>query len=68
MILDGLPLAISQAGRFINTVNLRLETYLKLYTSLKRDLLDMLSSNSDLQDTEKGSKRTTWTTSLNLLK
>jgi len=66
--LDGLPLAISQAGRFMNTVNLRFETYLELYNSSKKDVLDMLSSNSDLQDTEKGSIRTTWTTSLNLLK
>jgi hypothetical protein len=68
MILDGLPLAISQAGRFINKVNLRVETCLELYTTSKRDVLGMLSSDSDLQDTEKGSIRTTWTTSLNLLK
>jgi hypothetical protein len=66
--LDGLPLAISQAGRFINALNIRLESYLELYTSSKREVMDMLSSDSQLQDTEKGSIRTTWTTSLNLLK
>jgi len=66
--LDGLPLAISQAGRFINALNLRLETYLELYSSSKREVMDMLSSDSQLQDSEKGSIRTTWTTSLNLLK
>jgi len=66
--LDGLPLAISQAGRFINTLNLKLETYLELYTSSKREVMDMLSSDSHLHDVEKSSIRTTWTTSLNLLK
>jgi hypothetical protein len=66
--LDGLPLAISQAGRFISTLNLKLETYLELYISSKREVMDMLPSDSYLQDTEKRSIRTTWTTSLNLLK
>jgi hypothetical protein len=65
--LDGLPLAISQAGRFINTLNLEVETYLELYTSSKREVMDMLSTDSHLHD-EKRSIRTTWTTSLNLLK
>jgi len=67
-ILDGLPLAISQAGRFINTLNLKPETYLKLYTSSKREVMDMLSGDSYLYDSEKSSIRTTWTISLNLLK
>jgi tetratricopeptide (TPR) repeat protein len=66
--LDGLPLAISQAGRLINTLNLKLETYLELYTSSKREVMDMLPSDSYFNDTEKSSIRTTWTTSLNLLK
>ena len=66
--LDGLPLAISQAGRFINTLNLKLETYLELYTSSKREVMDMLPSDSYLNDTEKSSIRTTWTISLNLLR
>jgi NB-ARC domain len=66
--LGGLPLAISQAGRFINTLNLKLETYLELYTSSKREVMDMLSSDSYLYDSEKSSIRTTWTISLNLLK
>jgi hypothetical protein len=66
--LDGLPLAISQAGRFINTLNLKLETYLELYASSKREVMDMLSGDSYLHDAEKRSIRTTWTTSLNLLK
>ena len=66
--LDGLPLAISQAGRFINTLNLKPETYLELYNSSKREVIDMLSNDSVLHDAEKASIRTTWTTSLNLLK
>jgi hypothetical protein len=66
--LDGLPLALSQAGRFINTLNLKLETYLELYTSSKREVMDMLPSDSYLNDAEKSSIRTTWTTSLNLLR
>ena len=66
--LDGLPLAISQAGRFIKALNLRLETYLELYSSSKREVMDMLCNDSQLQDSEKGSIRTTWTISLNLLK
>jgi NB-ARC domain len=66
--LAGLPLAISQAGRFINTLNLKLETYLELYTSSKREVMDLLSADSPLHYTEKGSIRTTWTISLNLLK
>jgi tetratricopeptide (TPR) repeat protein len=66
--LDGLPLAISQAGRFINTLNLKLETYLELYTSSKREVMDMLPSDSYFHDIEKSSIRTTWTTSLNLLR
>jgi hypothetical protein len=66
--LDGLPLAISQAGRFINTLNLKLETYLELYTSSKREVMDMLSGDSHLHGAEKRSIRTTWTTPLNLLK
>ena len=66
--LDGLPLVISQAGRFLNALNIRLESYLKLYSSSKREVMNILSSDSQLQDTEKGSIRTTWTTSLNLLK
>jgi len=65
--LDGLPLAISQAGRFINTLNLEVETYLELYTSSKREVIDMLSDASDMHG-EKRSIRSTWTTSLNLLK
>jgi hypothetical protein len=66
--LDGLPLAISQAGRFINTLNLKLETYLELYTSSKGEVMDMLSGDSHLHGSEKRSIRTTWTTSLNDLK
>lgn len=66
--LDGLPLAISQAGQFINTLNLTVETYMELYRSSKRDVMDMLSSDVSLHDAEKSSIRTTWTTSLNLLK
>jgi hypothetical protein len=64
----GLPLAISQAGRFISTLNLKPETYLELYTSSKREVMDMLPSDSYFHDTEKSSIRTTWTTSLNLLR
>lgn len=66
--LDGLPLALSQAGRFINTLNLKLETYLELYTSSKREVMDMLPSDSYFGDAEKSSIRTTWTISLNLLR
>lgn len=60
--LDGLPLAISQAGRLMNTLNIKFETYMELYISSKRELMDMLFND------EERSIRTTWTTSLNLLK
>lgn len=66
--LHSLPLAISQAERFMNSVYLPFETYLELYNSSKKDVLDMLSSFSGIQDTEKGSIRTTCLTSLNVLK
>jgi hypothetical protein len=57
--LDGLPLAILQAGQFINILNLTVETYIELYSSSKRDVMDMLSSDVSLHDAEKSSIRTT---------
>jgi hypothetical protein len=65
--LDGLPLAISQAGRFINALNIKVDTYLEWYISSKRELMDMISVSYLDQEAER-SIRTTWTTSLNLLK
>jgi tetratricopeptide (TPR) repeat protein len=72
--LDGLPLAISQAGRFVNSLNISLDTYLDMYTSSRSEVMDALpaegrapESSEDLANA-KGSIRTTWTISINQLK
>lgn len=68
--LDGLPLAISQAGRFMKAVNIRPDTYLEMYQSSKREVMDALAGESHhlSVDPDKGSIRSTWMTSLSLLK
>ncbi|KAK5659057.1 hypothetical protein OQA88_1144 [Cercophora sp. LCS_1] len=65
--LDGLPLAIAQAGRFIRTLNVSPESYLQTYGSERREIIDSLSAESSLQDADKGSIRTTWNISLKIL-
>ena len=67
--LAGLPLALSQAGRFISTLNIDIEEYLGLYNSSKVEVMDLLP-NSTYGGRSKGntSVATSWTTSINLLK
>lgn len=66
--LDGLPLAIAQAGRFIQTFNLSIDRYLDLYSTSRKEVIDMLSPEHGCQDSIKGSIRTTWMVSLNILR
>src|SRR5690242_20105370 len=67
--LDGLPLAISQAGRFIHSMNLRLSTYLELYTSSKCEVMDLLPDGFCCSaDSTRNSIRTTWSIPLDRLR
>lgn len=65
--LDGLPLGIAQAGRFIKTLNVSSESYLQMYGSERREVMDFLSAEASLQDADKGSIRTTWNLLLKIL-
>ncbi|KAE9374051.1 hypothetical protein N431DRAFT_556473 [Stipitochalara longipes BDJ] len=68
-MLDGLPLAISQAGRFVKSSKMGLDEYLSLYESSKHEVIEKLPFATDgIEDTQRASIRTTWTISVNLLK
>lgn len=69
-MFDGLPLAISQAGRFVNSSKIGLDEYLGLYESSKHEVIEKLPFATDgaEEDTQRASIRTTWTISVNLLK
>jgi hypothetical protein len=68
-MLNGLPLAISQAGRFVNSSKICLHEYLSLYDSSKHEVIEKLPFAIDgVEDTQRASIRTTWTISVNLLK
>lgn len=66
--LGGLPLAISQAGKLIKALGIDVEEYLELYKFSKRKLIDMLLPEALHNDPGRASIRTTWTTSVNILK
>ena len=62
-----MPLAISQAGKLIKSLKIDAEEYLELYKYLKRKLIDILLKALH-NDPGRVSIRTTWTTSVNILK
>jgi len=67
--LAGLPLALSQAGRFISLLKIDMEGYLDLYNSSKAEVMGQLPNSTHYgQSKGKSSVATTWTTSVNLLK
>ena len=66
--LGGLPLAISQAGKLMKSLGINVEEYLELYKYSKRKVIDMLLPEALHNDPERASIRTTWTTSVNILK
>jgi tetratricopeptide (TPR) repeat protein len=66
--LGGLPLAISQAGKLMKSIGVDVSEYLELYKTSKRKVIDMLQPESMPSDPERASIRTTWTTSINILK
>lgn len=61
--LDGLPLAISQAGRLIKYLNMTPESYVQMYGSERREVMELMGGGAS-----RGSIRTTWNTTLDLLK
>jgi tetratricopeptide (TPR) repeat protein len=67
--LAGLPLALSQAGRFISSLKLDIDEYLDLYNSSKAEVISQLPKLIHHEQAHgKGSVATTWLTSINLLK
>jgi hypothetical protein len=67
--LAGLPLALSQAERFISSLKLDMEEYLDLYNSSKSEVISQLPRLIHHEQAHgKGSVATTWLTSINLLK
>lgn len=66
--LGGLPLAISQAGKLMKSLGVNVEEYLELYKNSKRKVIDMLLPEALPNDPERASIRTTWATSVNILK
>lgn len=65
-LLEGLPLALAQAGSFLRETGIDIPTYLQNY-HLQWDRL-MSSEDSPLVDYEHGSVATTWAVSLNAVK
>ncbi|KAJ9137084.1 hypothetical protein NKR23_g9430 [Pleurostoma richardsiae] len=62
--LAGLPLALAQAGKFIQSLGIDLDEYLELYNnSSKGEIM-----GASFEGTSPGSMSTTWLTSVNLLK
>jgi hypothetical protein len=66
--LGGLPLAISQAGKLMKSLGIDVQEYLELYKNSKRKVIDMLLPEALPNHPERASIRTTWTTSVNILK
>ncbi|KAF5545149.1 ankyrin 3 [Fusarium mexicanum] len=65
-LLEGLPLALAQAGSFLRETGIDIPTYLQSY-HLQWDRL-MSSEDSPLLDYEHGSVATTWAVSFNAVK
>ena len=65
--LDGLPLAISQAGRFIHTLDRRPSTYLDIYAESRREAMDSLPDDLGSRKNLWNSIRTTWSMSVGSL-
>jgi hypothetical protein len=65
--LDGLPLALVQAGRYITETHMTIDKFLQLYNSSKADLLESLPSGKQRDGDPTGSILTTWKVSLDQL-
>ena len=68
-LLDGLPLAIAQAGAFIRETNSSISEYVQFYKESWKDLMDSDNgSETPLEDYPNRSIYTTWTLSYNQTK
>lgn len=61
-------MAISQAGKLMKSLGVDAEEYLELYQNSKRKVIDMLPPEALPDDPERASIRTTWATSVNILR
>ncbi len=60
-LLDGLPLAVAQAGAYLQESGVGLETYVKFYQQKWGELMESSNwANSPLQDYPDRSVWTTW--------
>ena len=65
-LLDGLPLAIAQAGAYLQESGVGVRTYLKIYEQQWKELMESGDRNdAPLQDYPNRSVWTTWTISYN---
>ena len=68
-LLDGLPLAIAQAGAFIRETNSSISEYVQFYKESWKDLMEPDNgSETPLEDYPNRSIYTTWTLSYNQIK
>jgi tetratricopeptide (TPR) repeat protein len=67
-LLDGLPLAIAQAGAFLQESRVGLGTYLEFYKQQWKELMDSRNWNSPLHDYPDRSVWTTWAISYNAIR
>ena len=66
--LDGLPLAIAQAGAYLQESGMSVKTYLRLYEEQKREVAEaLLKSDTLLNDYTNRSVWTTWNISYNAI-
>jgi hypothetical protein len=68
-LLDGLPLAIAQAGAYLQESGTRMEKYIQLYEKQWKDLMESQDQDSmPLQDYQQRSVWTTWTISYDAIR
>jgi hypothetical protein len=68
-LLDGLPLAIAQAGAYLQESGVGLQTYLRFYEQQWEQLMETRDQNkAPLQDYPNRSIWTTWTISYNAIR
>ncbi|EJT68900.1 hypothetical protein GGTG_13563 [Gaeumannomyces tritici R3-111a-1] len=62
-LLDGLPLALAQAGAYIRETELDMASYVRLYRDQWDDMIESEKTGTPLADYEQRSVGTTWTIS-----
>ncbi|KAL6714253.1 hypothetical protein ACLMJK_007676 [Lecanora helva] len=68
-MLDGLPLAIAQAGAYLQQSGVGIERYIKFYDKQWKDLMKpQTSTHTPLKDYQNGSVGTTWIISYNAVR